>query len=126
MVKRRKLLGALLTPAFAAGIATGRGSAAAPRPAPEPPWPEESDPDYWDRIRDQFYIPRGEAFFNVGTIGAVPRAVLERVIEDMRTLEATVTRWVSGLQRLCFRRDRYCTLPWPKMPKCRIWQGGFR
>src|SRR2546422_7663960 len=58
-----------------------------------PAWPEDDDPDFWDRIRDQFYIPRTESFFNTGTIGAVPRPVLERVIEDMRTLAATVARW---------------------------------
>ena len=57
------------------------------------PWPEESDPDFWDHIRDQFYITRGEAFFNTGTIGSVPRPVLERMIEEMRTLQATVCRW---------------------------------
>ena len=57
------------------------------------PWPEENDPEFRDRIRDQFYIPRGRAFFNTGTIGSVPRPVLERVIEEMRTPEATLTRW---------------------------------
>jgi len=57
------------------------------------PWPEEPDAAYWDRIRDEFYFPRGEAFFNTGTLGATPRPVLERVIEDMRTLQATLTRW---------------------------------
>ena len=58
-----------------------------------PPFSDDNDPEFWDQIRDQFYIPRGEAFFNTGTIGSVPRPVLERVIEDMRTLEATVARW---------------------------------
>src|SRR5439155_21478009 len=58
-----------------------------------PTLPEPDDPAFWDRIRDQFYIKPGEAFFNTGTLGATPRPVLERVIEDMRTLQATITRW---------------------------------
>src|SRR5580704_8601342 len=58
-----------------------------------PSWPEDSDPAFWDRVRDQFYFPRGQGFFNTGTIGATPRPVLERVIEDMRTLAATVPFW---------------------------------
>jgi isopenicillin-N epimerase len=58
-----------------------------------PPWPDDSDLAFWDRIRDQFYFPRGQAFFNTGTLGATPRPVLERVIEDMRTLAATVPYW---------------------------------
>src|SRR2546427_10256339 len=58
-----------------------------------PTLPEPDDPAFWDRIRDQFYILPGEAFFNTGTLGATPRPVLERVIDDMRTVQATITRW---------------------------------
>jgi isopenicillin-N epimerase len=98
MLNRRNFLTTLLAPPLMAG-----GVEAAARPAPATPvapeaalpapWPEESDPDFWDRIRDQFYITRGEAFFNTGTIGSTPRPVLERMIEEMRTLQATVCRW---------------------------------
>lgn len=76
------------------------GFLAGPRPAAHPPaggtladWPEDSDPRFWERLRDQFYIRPGEAFFNTGTLGATPRPVLERVIDDMRTLQETITRW---------------------------------
>jgi selenocysteine lyase/cysteine desulfurase len=95
MLNRRNFLGAMLAPSFLGSRSGGQPESSA---LPGPPfhsaaWPEESDPAYWDRIRDHFYFPRGEAFFNTGTIGAVPRPVLERMIEDMRTLQATVTRW---------------------------------
>src|SRR6266404_2071512 len=94
MVNRRRFLNTMLAPALI-GAATKATESSAPfSPSPSTsPWPEENDPTFWDQIRDQFYFPRGEAFFNTGTIGAVPRPVLERVIEEMRTLEATVTRW---------------------------------
>src|SRR5438874_2216974 len=98
MVSRRSFLGALLTPpllAKAGALARGaeaKGVRASP-PSALPPCPEDNDPAFWDRVRDQFYITPGEAFFNTGTLGATPRPVLERVIEDMRTLQSTITRW---------------------------------
>ena len=91
MTGRRGFLSSVLASAFGGAIST-RALPAAAIPS-VPPFPDDNDPEFWDRIRDQFSIPRGEAFFNTGTIGSVPRPVLERVIEDMRTLEATVTRW---------------------------------
>ncbi len=94
MLDRRSFLTTLLTPPLLAGPprAAERDAGAFLADA-LPPWPEDSDPDFWDRIRDQFYFPRSEAFFNTGTLGATPRPVLERVIEEMRTLQATITRW---------------------------------
>src|SRR6266700_6990675 len=96
MVSRRSFLGTLLTPALSATRGGGTAGMVGTRPAPPsafPPWPEDNDPAFWDRVRDQFYITPGEAFFNTGTLGATPRPVLERVIEDMRTLQSTITRW---------------------------------
>jgi hypothetical protein len=94
MVSRRGFLNTLLAPAVLAGA--GRGKAAllpASASTALPAWPEDNDPDFWERVRDQFYIQPGEAFFNTGTLGATPRPVLERVIDDMRTVQATITRW---------------------------------
>lgn len=101
MLNRRSFLAALTAPSLLARETAARSAAllsvprtsAADSPSPSPVWPDESDPAFWDRIRDQFYITPGEAFFNTGTLGATPRPVLERVIEDMRTLQATITRW---------------------------------
>ncbi len=92
MPDRRSFLASLLAPPLLV-----QRVKAAPRPvpaaAPAPPWPEESDPDFWGRIRDQFYIQPNEAYFNTGTLGATPRPVLERVISHMRLLQETITRW---------------------------------
>jgi isopenicillin-N epimerase len=97
MVNRRNFLTTLLAPPF---LASRVGANPAPHGAPAsgaagalPPWPDDADPQFWARIREQFYIMPGEAFFNTGTLGATPRPVLERVIEHMRTLQATITRW---------------------------------
>src|SRR5437762_7106730 len=93
MVNRRGFLSTMLTPALARAASKPTQLPAVLSSALLPAWPDDNDPDFWAKIRDQFYFPPGEAFFNTGTIGAVSRPVLERVIEDMRTLEATVTRW---------------------------------
>ena len=71
MIDRRGFLNSILAPALAEG-ATRATSMSPPLASPAmPAWPEDDDPDFWDRIRDQFYIPRTESFFNTGTIGAV-------------------------------------------------------
>jgi isopenicillin-N epimerase len=91
MFNRRNFLNTLLT----SSLVTPRGWVQA-NPAPAsavPSWPDENDPAFWDQVRDQFYIAPGEAYFNTATLGATPRPVLERVIEDMRTVETTITRW---------------------------------
>jgi isopenicillin-N epimerase len=105
MPNRRSFLAALAAPSIleavqprgrpSEGWAQPPGAPGAPAADSQsaPSLPDDSDPAFWDRIRDQFYFPRSEAFFNTGTIGAVPRYVLERVIDDMRMVETTVARW---------------------------------
>src|SRR5690349_20631320 len=48
-----------------------------------------SDPEYWPWIRQQFSIPPDEAYFNTGTLGACPRAVMDAVFNSMTELERT-------------------------------------
>ncbi|HEV2177158.1 MAG TPA: aminotransferase class V-fold PLP-dependent enzyme [Terriglobia bacterium] len=103
MPNRRNFLAALATSPFLRGRGGPAPAGPSPRPgladwtgAPSldvPPWPAGSDAEFWDRIRDQFYITPGEAYFNTGTLGATPRPVLERVIDEMRVLQQTITRW---------------------------------
>ena len=94
MINRRRFFNAMFAPAVLSAVGKAK---AAPYPAaapdPYPPMPEPEDPQYWDHIREQFYLNPEEAYFNTATIGAVPRPVLERVIEDMRVLQATLTLW---------------------------------
>ena len=55
----------VFAPALAGAAAKSTGASAPFSPSPAtPPWPQENDPSFWDQIRDQFYIPRGEAFVN--------------------------------------------------------------
>jgi selenocysteine lyase/cysteine desulfurase len=56
-------------------------------------WPENDDANYWEKLREQFYIPKDEAFFNNGTLGACPKSVLETVANHMRQIEETLAHW---------------------------------
>src|SRR5579862_2161091 len=98
MLNRRSFLSTLLAPPLLAGNTQAKrvplpAAALGETPISPPAWPDEADPAFWDRVRDQFYITPGEAFFNTGTLGATPRPVLERMIDHMRTLQATICQW---------------------------------
>ena len=71
MLDRRGFLNSILGPALAEGAIRAASMSPPLAPPAMPAWPDDNDPDFWDRIRDQFYIPRTESFFNTGTIGAV-------------------------------------------------------
>lgn len=51
------------------------------------------EPAFWRNVRDQFPIPREEAFFNTATLGSMPRPVLEAVTMNLAGLNSTVTHW---------------------------------
>jgi len=55
--------------------------------------PRPDDPAYWDRVRDQFLLARDKVFFNNGTIGAMPRMVLERTVNHLQKMAADVAAW---------------------------------
>ena len=71
-------------------------------------WPAADDPQFWSWIRRQFYVPNGQAYFNVGTLGACPRQVIEAVVDSMRGIEQDIaeydyrpehTEYISGYRK---------------------------
>ena len=48
---------------------------------------------FWEELRGEFLVPRDEAFFNAGTLGATPRAVLQAVIDHMTHVERDLAHW---------------------------------
>ncbi len=63
-------------------------------PLPRPmKWPATTDRHYWRWIREQFDLPHGEAYFNVGTLGAVPRPVMDAVTNHMWEIEKTIAHY---------------------------------
>ncbi len=48
---------------------------------------------FWKQVREEFLIPRDEAFFNTGTLGSSPRVVLQAVIDHMTHVDSTIAHW---------------------------------
>ena len=85
MTHRRKFLESISASALAASWFRG---AALARPLPAP-----DDAAYWDKLRDQFLLARDKVFFNNGTIGAMPRVVLDQTVEHLRQMAIDIADW---------------------------------
>src|SRR5436190_5173424 len=83
MTLRRNFLASLAAPLLARAQSRG-GAGVLRRP---------DDPAYWDSVRDQFLLARDKVFFNNGTIGAMPKVVLERTVEHLRKMATDVADW---------------------------------
>jgi selenocysteine lyase/cysteine desulfurase len=55
--------------------------------------PLPGDPGYWRWVREQFAVPSGESYFNVGTLGPRPRVVTDAVVDHMRGIESTIAHY---------------------------------
>jgi isopenicillin-N epimerase len=55
--------------------------------------PKADDPQYWAKIRDQFMLSKDSVFFNPGTVGAMPRIVVDRMTAHLRYIAEHVTDW---------------------------------
>src|SRR5260370_30296648 len=84
MTLRRNFLASLAAPLLARAQSRGAGAGVLPRP---------DDPAYWAKIRDQFPLARDKVFFNNGTIGAMPKVVLDRTVDHLRKMATDVAEW---------------------------------
>jgi len=94
MLDRRSFLGSFASVALLAR--TGRRPGTAPAPDDAPRWPPpvfQDDEAYWRDLRKEFLIPADEAFFNTGTLGSMPKVVLQAVADDMNLVAGTVAHW---------------------------------
>ncbi len=58
-----------------------------------PSFPDADDPDYWKKIRGQFSLAKDKVFFNVGTVGAMPQVVVDKMVEHVKYLSENVADW---------------------------------
>jgi isopenicillin-N epimerase len=98
MINRRSFLGsfagaALVARAARAGVADPGLSAPPARPPAWPPAVFQDDETYWRALRREFLIPADEAFFNTGTLGSMPRVVLQAIADDMSQVAGTIAHW---------------------------------
>ena len=49
--------------------------------------------EFWHELRNEFLIPRDEAFFNTGTLGSSPRVVRDAVINHMNHVDKDIAHW---------------------------------
>jgi selenocysteine lyase/cysteine desulfurase len=55
--------------------------------------PDTNDPAFWQKIRNQFLLSDREVFFNPGTVGVMPKIVVEKMTEHLRYLATHVSDW---------------------------------
>jgi selenocysteine lyase/cysteine desulfurase len=111
MTPRRRFLQSISAGAVAAAWQPASAS------AEDAPLPSAGDPAYWDRVRDQFLLARDKVFFNNGTIGAMPKVVLDRTVEHLRQMAVDVadwdyrgTNWIGGYDEAASLRGKAARL----------------
>ncbi|HRE68400.1 MAG TPA: aminotransferase class V-fold PLP-dependent enzyme [Cyclobacteriaceae bacterium] len=55
--------------------------------------PLANDPQYWKKIRSQFMLSKNSVFFNPGTVGVMPKVVVDKMTEHARYLAINVADW---------------------------------
>ncbi len=88
MNTRRKILKSLALAPLAAPVFSAISASAGVEPLPAP-----DDPDYWKKIRDQFSLAADKVFFNTGTVGAMPKMVVKRMVDHIHMLAADIADW---------------------------------
>ncbi|GHM99256.1 isopenicillin-N epimerase [Cytophagales bacterium WSM2-2] len=91
MISRRHLLKSLGLTAFTFPSLLSYGG---PQPETETAGlPLADDPEFWAKIRDQFMLDKDKVFFNPGTVGAMPRVVVEKMTEHLKYIASGVADW---------------------------------
>lgn len=58
-----------------------------------PNLPLVNDPQYWKKIRDQFMLAKDSVFFNPGTVGVMPKVVVDKMNDYVKYLATHVADW---------------------------------
>lgn len=90
MEKRRDFLGALAAVPLAHGL-LGGGSAEASGQASIAE--STTDAEVFARLRGEFLFPRDVTYCNTGTLGAMPREVLDAMLNGLRNTESGLPDW---------------------------------
>ncbi|MBV8553230.1 MAG: aminotransferase class V-fold PLP-dependent enzyme [Acidobacteriaceae bacterium] len=93
MTARRDFLKSAFRSAAAVPLLTSLGVSADAAQQTGSSLPHADNPDYWARVRDQFLLARDKVFFNNGTIGAMPKVVLDRVVAHLHTMATDLADW---------------------------------
>jgi selenocysteine lyase/cysteine desulfurase len=89
MISRRNLIKSLGISAF---TLPSLSSLANPLSEPEGLL-HPDDPDFWKSVRTQFPLDKGTVFFNPGTVGAMPKIVVEKMTEHLKYIASNPADW---------------------------------
>ena len=121
MSDRRKFLKSLSSTVLGAPLLSETALAQNPaeRPALALSLPAADSPEYWDKVRTQFLLARDNVFFNNGTIGVMPRVVVDRIVDHLHQMASGIaewdyagdaTNWISGYGPLPEIRNKAAAL----------------
>ena len=51
------------------------------------------DPKFWQSVRNQFMLSKDSVFFNTGTVGVMPKAVVDKMMEHSNMMATHVADW---------------------------------
>jgi selenocysteine lyase/cysteine desulfurase len=89
MISRRNLIKSLGLSAFTLPSLTAFGNPPAENDALLSP----GDPDFWKSVRNQFPLDKDTVFFNPGTVGAMPKVVVEKMTEHLKYIASSPADW---------------------------------
>ncbi len=58
-----------------------------------PTFADPQDPAFWKSVRDQFMLSKEAVFFNTGTVGVMPKAVVDKMVEHTQMMATHVADW---------------------------------
>ncbi|MEQ8359515.1 MAG: aminotransferase class V-fold PLP-dependent enzyme [Cytophagales bacterium] len=116
MISRRNLLKSIGLSAIAIPSLSIAGCAQDKTMQSDVAMPASGDPQYWQKLRKQFLLAEDKVFFNTGTVGVMPKPVLEAVTKHLNYMAADVADWaykddskerfISGYQDLMYIRRK--------------------
>jgi isopenicillin-N epimerase len=90
MFSRRNLLRSLGLSAFSLSAISGFAKSVDEQNVP---LLDLQDPKFWQSVREQFMLSKDQVFFNTGTVGVMPKAVVDKMIEHTRMMATHVAEW---------------------------------
>jgi selenocysteine lyase/cysteine desulfurase len=91
MISRRNLLKSLGLSAVTFSSLTGFGKNLPGETASSLLSPD--DLDFWKSVRDQFPLDKETVFFNPGTVGAMPKVVVEKMVAHLKYIASSPADW---------------------------------
>jgi isopenicillin-N epimerase len=90
MLSRRNLIKSLGLTAFSLSSVSGLAKSSEKHPDL---LPDSEDPKFWETVRSQFMLSKDTVFFNTGTVGVMPKVVVDKVIDHTKMMATHVAEW---------------------------------